>query len=193
MQFTVVSRFVYPLFSYAWSDVELHPSHASRPGQPSSANPIISLNAQTIDLTLSDAIYLGLRDNRSIRSIYFDRISQKFNLRVAEDCFTPKLVLSASYQSDKNQDDRSHQGNMSPVATLLTPYEYSPTLISAVTNVTGKNIRAEIEPSRPQRQHPSGRLAGFLVPANRLARSAPRVKINVKVSIDCEKHRLWCG
>ncbi|MFP1878074.1 TolC family protein [Lonsdalea quercina] len=111
-----------PLFSYAWSDVELHPSHASRPGQPSSANPIISLNTQTIDLTLSDAIYLGLRDNRSIRSIYFDRISQKFNLRVAEDRFTPKLVLSASYQSDRNQDDRSHQGNMSPAATLLTPY-----------------------------------------------------------------------
>lgn len=55
-----------------------------------------SLNAQTIDLTLSDAIYLGLRNNRAIRNAYLDRIAQTFDLRVAEDRFTPKLSLTGT-------------------------------------------------------------------------------------------------
>lgn len=113
---------VIPIVSHAWSEDGIQPSHTSRLGQQSSGTHIISLNAQTIDLTLSDAIYLGLRGNRSIHSVYLDRISQKFDLRVAEDRFTPKLVLSTSYQSDRNQDDRYHQGNISPTTTLLTPY-----------------------------------------------------------------------
>src|SRR5690606_30926930 len=33
-----------------------------------------ALNAPMIDLTLSDAVLLGLRDNRSIRSAYLERI-----------------------------------------------------------------------------------------------------------------------
>lgn len=113
---------VIPIASYAWSEDRILPSHASRLSQPTSGINAISLNAQTIDLTLSDAISLGLRDNRSIRSVYLDRISQKFDLRVAQDRFTPKLVLSASYLSDRNQDDRYRQGNISPSTTLLTPY-----------------------------------------------------------------------
>ncbi|MBU9834557.1 TolC family protein (plasmid) [Rahnella aquatilis] len=113
---------VIPIASYAWSEDRILPSNASRLSQPTSGINTISLNAQTIDLTLSDAISLGLRDNRSIRSVYLDRISQKFDLRVAQDRFTPKLVLSASYLSDRNQDDRYRQGNISPSTTLLTPY-----------------------------------------------------------------------
>lgn len=79
-------------------------------------------NVRVIDLTLSDAIYLGLRDNRTIRSAYLERIAQKFDLRVAEDSFTPKLMISGGYLSTRDQNDRNRQGNVSPTSTLLTPY-----------------------------------------------------------------------
>lgn len=111
-----------PVVVQAGTDRSLRPSQATRQGQPSPSAASISLNAQTIELTLSDAIYLGLRDNRSIRSAYLDRISQKFDLRVAEDRFTPKLMLSGSYLSNRNQDDRYRQGSVTPTTTLLTPY-----------------------------------------------------------------------
>lgn len=108
---------IVPVMALAWTDKQMHLSQANRQGQPS-----IPLNTQTIELTLSDTIYLGLRDNRSIRSAYLDRIAQKFNLRVAEDRFTPKLMLSGSYFSNQNQGDSYRQGNVTPATTLLTPY-----------------------------------------------------------------------
>lgn len=111
-----------PSVALALMNEPLHPSQATRQGRPSAAVAASSLNAQAIDLTLSDAIYLGLRDNRSIRSAYLDRIAQKFDLRVAEDRFTPKLTLSGSYLSHRNQDDRYRQGTVTPTTTLLTPY-----------------------------------------------------------------------
>ena len=100
----------------------LRPSAATRRSQPSSTIASSSFNAETIELTLSDAIYLGLRDNRSIRSAYLDRVAQKFDLRVAEDRFTPKLMLSGSYLSNRNQNDRYRQGSVTPLTTLQTPY-----------------------------------------------------------------------
>ncbi|ACZ75026.1 TolC family protein [Dickeya zeae] len=106
----------------ARADTRLTPSQPTRSGASSPATARVSLNEQTIDLTLSDAIYLGLRDNRAIRSAYLYRVAQKFDLRVAEDRFTPKLVLSSSYLSTRNQSDRYRQGNLTPTSTLLTPY-----------------------------------------------------------------------
>lgn len=60
----------------------LLPSQATRAGSSS-----LSPNAQIIDLTLSDAIYLGLRDNRAIRSAYL--IASRRNLT----CWWPKTAL----------------------------------------------------------------------------------------------------
>ncbi|WP_036767995.1 TolC family protein [Photorhabdus australis] len=76
---------------------------------------------EVIGLSLSDAIWLGLRNNYAIRSVYLDRIAQKFDLRVAEDRFTPKLQLSGRYVVGKNQDSNFSKTNLSPNATLLTP------------------------------------------------------------------------
>ncbi|NDK99202.1 TolC family protein [Photorhabdus bodei] len=95
----------------------LNPSQATMP-----ATDTISLNQQTIGLTLSDAIYLGLRNNRSIRSAYLDRIAQKFDLRVAEDRFTPKLLINSRYITARNQSDRYRQSEITPTSTLLGEY-----------------------------------------------------------------------
>ncbi|PHM31201.1 TolC family protein [Xenorhabdus innexi] len=78
-------------------------------------------SGEVIGLSLSDAISLGVRNNYAIRSVYLDRIAQKFDLRVAEDRFTPKLQLSGSYIAGKNQDAGFRKSNISPNATLLTP------------------------------------------------------------------------
>ncbi|WP_434524801.1 TolC family protein [Photorhabdus asymbiotica] len=89
------------------------------------SEPDYSLREETsrevIGLSLSDAIWLGLRNNYAIRSVYLDRIAQKFDLRVAEDRFTPKLQLSGRYVVGKNQDSDFRKTNLSPNATLLTP------------------------------------------------------------------------
>ncbi|EGT5762931.1 TolC family protein [Cronobacter sakazakii] len=85
-------------------------------------SPDISLHAQKIEMTLGDAIYLGLRNNRAIRSAYLNRISQKFDLTVSQDRFNPKLTLSGNYLATYNQDDRYRQGAVSPKTTILTPY-----------------------------------------------------------------------
>ncbi|WP_422631048.1 TolC family protein [Photorhabdus stackebrandtii] len=95
----------------------LAPSQATMP-----TTGTISLNQQIIDLTLSDAIYLGLRNNRAIRSAYLDRIAQKFDLRVAEDRFTPKLLLNGRYIAARNQDDRYRQSEIAPTSTMLGEY-----------------------------------------------------------------------
>lgn len=114
----------------AWPEENLLPSRPSHPSKTS----VVSLNAQTIGLSLSDAISLGLRNNRAIRSEYLDRIAQKFSLRVAEDSFTPKMVISSRYLSAQNQDDHYRQSDIAPATTLLTPYGTRVSLDWAVSN-----------------------------------------------------------
>ncbi|MCL2874857.1 MAG: TolC family protein [Betaproteobacteria bacterium] len=79
----------------------------------------VSLDGQTVDLTLSDAVFLGLRGNRSIRSAYLARVVQKFDLRVAEDEFSPKLDLKGVYDVALNQGGGgSHTASFGSEATL---------------------------------------------------------------------------
>lgn len=92
----------------------LTPAQPTRPGA-------VLRDARQVELTLSDAIYLALRDNRAIRSAYLTRIAQKFDLRVAEERFTPKLVLSATYRVARDQEQQRRQGELTPATTLLTP------------------------------------------------------------------------
>ena len=92
------------------------------PAQESMQAREVSLSSQIIDLTLSDAVFLSLRDNRLIRSAYLERIAQKFDLRVAEDQFNPKLVLSARHLAYRNQNDHYRQSEIIPQTTLQTQY-----------------------------------------------------------------------
>ncbi|MFO2466384.1 TolC family protein [Pseudomonas sp. 15FMM2] len=97
-----------------------------RPSAPtitrSSYERSVSLNAQVTTLTLGDAVYLGLRNNPGIRSAYLQRVAQKFDLRVAEDTFNPKLMLNSYYRSTQGSEDRARNANLAPAATLLGEY-----------------------------------------------------------------------
>ncbi|TBU74000.1 TolC family protein [Phytopseudomonas daroniae] len=94
----------------------LRPSQASMPGEP------ISLSSQVVELTLSDAVFLGLRNNRAIRSAYLTRIAQKFDLEVEEDRFTPKLVVSGRHLANRNRGDSYRQTEVIPQTTALTEF-----------------------------------------------------------------------
>ncbi|XVO85368.1 TolC family protein [Pseudomonas palleroniana] len=82
----------------------------------------VSLKAQVTDITLGDAVYLGLRNNPAIRSAYLQRVAQKFDLRVAEDTFNPKLTLNSYYRATRGSADNARNANLAPNATLLGEY-----------------------------------------------------------------------
>ncbi|MGY3322493.1 TolC family protein [Pseudomonas sp. TE3911] len=92
-----------------------------RPSAPSSPRSV-SLNAQVTALTLGDAVYLGLRNNPAIRSAYLQRVAQKFDLRVAEDVFNPKLTLNSYYRATRGSQDSARNTNVAPATSLLSEY-----------------------------------------------------------------------
>ena len=79
----------------------------------------VAVREQAINLSLSDAIYLGLRNNRAIHGAYLQRIAQKFDLRVARDKFTPKLELTSAYLANRTDQGNSRTTEITPVASLL--------------------------------------------------------------------------
>jgi len=99
----------------------LEPSQATMPGKP------VTLSGQTVELTLSDTIFFGLRTNRTIRSAYLERTAEKFDLRVEEDRFNPKLLLTGRYLVGRNQDEQrktsgQKTSEFTPTTTLLSKY-----------------------------------------------------------------------
>ncbi|EPL15937.1 TolC family protein [Pseudomonas sp. CF161] len=101
------------------------PSMASQAAAPSLRNAqarSVLLSQQMTDLTLGDAVYLGLRNNRGIRSAYLQRVAQKFDLRVAEDAFNPKLLLNGNYRTAQGTTDRSRNATVAPTTSLLGEY-----------------------------------------------------------------------
>lgn len=93
-----------------------------KPSSPSIRNRSFNSTGPIVELSLEDAVALGLRNNRSVRSAYLSRVTQKFDLRVAEDKFTPKLELSSAYlfQSDNNGKWRDFESQATAFATTPT-------------------------------------------------------------------------
>ncbi len=77
--------------------------------------------APELALSLSDAVFLALRKNPAIRSAYVERVAQKYDLRVAEDVFTPHATLSGNASYGTNQGVGSSNVSLSPNVTVLTP------------------------------------------------------------------------
>ncbi|MBY2963793.1 hypothetical protein HF251_13975 [Rhizobium leguminosarum] len=71
-------------------------------------------------LTLEDAVFLGLRNNRTIRSAYIDRASEKFGLLVAEDRFNPQFGISGNVSRKRIGGVESSTVEVSPGISLLT-------------------------------------------------------------------------
>ncbi|NWC13514.1 TolC family protein [Pseudomonas gingeri NCPPB 3146 = LMG 5327] len=96
-----------------------------RPSAPTLRNEqprSVLLSEQMTNLTLGDAVYLGLRNNRGIRSAYLQRVAQKFDLRVSEDAFNPKLLLASEYRVNKGSQDNTRNASLAPTTSLLGEY-----------------------------------------------------------------------
>ncbi|WP_157019498.1 TolC family protein [Mesorhizobium xinjiangense] len=72
-------------------------------------------------MSLADAIFLGLRQNRSIKSAYINRVAQKFSLKVAEDRFTPQFAIAGSAARHRIGDVDSTTIDVSPGVSVLAP------------------------------------------------------------------------
>src|SRR4051812_17211989 len=94
----------------------------AKPAIRPTAAPATPASASTgIALTLADAIAIGLRDNRTIRSAYIDRIAQKFDLRVAEDRFTPQFSIGGGAVQQRVAGISTTSAEVTPAATVLLP------------------------------------------------------------------------
>ncbi len=85
------------------------------------ATPPSATAAAPIAITLPEAVFIGLRDNRTIKSDYLQRIADKFALRVAEDRFTPRVYLGGTVGVSRLSGLRSNQASLNPTVTLATP------------------------------------------------------------------------
>lgn len=74
----------------------------SPPSQPIPSGPVVPLN-------LTDAVAIGLRDNRGIKSAYLERMVEKFSLAVAERQFVPVARITAQITDRRNSDSGSDE------------------------------------------------------------------------------------
>lgn len=82
----------------------------------------VSLSDRTLNLTLDEAVYLGIRQNRDIRSAYLGRVSDKFSLKVIQNQYDPQVSLSGRFNSSQNQDDNYQDGSVIPETIWQTQY-----------------------------------------------------------------------
>lgn len=70
-----------------------------------------------VEMALADSVFLALRKNRTIKSDYLDRASQKFDLEVAEAKFRPVLNIDLSTQYTSTRDIGSKSASVSGSAS----------------------------------------------------------------------------
>lgn len=73
-----------------------------------------------ISLNLVEALALGLRDNRDIRSAYLARITEKFDLVVARSAFWPKIGVIANANVQRFNGDVFTDASVTPQMSLRT-------------------------------------------------------------------------
>ncbi|MCK4791284.1 MAG: TolC family protein [Desulfobacteraceae bacterium] len=76
---------------------------------------------KVMELTLSEAVFLALRDNYSVKSAYLDRVAQKFSLEVTEDIFTPKGSISTGFERSKSDGSDARRWDVTPSVDWKIP------------------------------------------------------------------------
>jgi outer membrane protein len=70
-------------------------------------------------MSLTEAVLLALRNSRTIKNAYLDRVVQKFNLKVAEDEFIPNIDINGELERSRSDSDSS-SGGQKTTSTLET-------------------------------------------------------------------------
>lgn len=101
------------------------PSHAQ--GLPSPIAPVVVPSGAPIpagapvELTLDEAVALALRNNRTIRSAYLQRVVDRFDLRVAERAFVPQGGIAVEVIQRRHDGQTRSETYVSPAASWRTP------------------------------------------------------------------------
>ncbi len=96
------------------------PAQAGR-GSPPASVEVPGMPAGSVPLTLAEAVFIALRENRAIRSEYLQRIADRFALRVAERIFVPRLDVQGGLTRSRTGAANTTQFNVGPVVSWDTP------------------------------------------------------------------------
>ncbi|HEV2364973.1 MAG TPA: TolC family protein [Caulobacteraceae bacterium] len=88
---------------------------ASPPAPPPAAT------GPRLAISLPEAVFLALRDNRTIQSAYVERVAQKYDLFVAKTRFWPTATLAASVEATRQDHLAGSSFSLEPTATWLLP------------------------------------------------------------------------
>ncbi|MGK7869002.1 TolC family protein [Falsiroseomonas sp. E2-1-a20] len=115
---------------------------------PAAAQPARSATPRppegSVALTLPEAVFLGLRNNRGIRGDYLQRIADRFALRVAENSFAPRLSIAGDIGRSRNAGVNVTQAGLGPVVSVDTPTgaRFTMSWLATQTNVRGQTPQA---------------------------------------------------
>lgn len=108
------------LSTSAWSWME----EVLQPSEPVMNPPLVvdePLVGEVMELTLAEAVARGLQGNRTISSAYWQRISQRFDLKVAEEQFEPQFNVQGRYLATQRDDDYEQISEISPTVIMEGP------------------------------------------------------------------------
>lgn len=135
----------------------LHPPVASPPA------PTPVPRGLKLTLSLSEAVFIGLRDNRAVKSAYIERAAQKYDLFVAETRFIPTGVFSASSATTWQGGGTQTSTGLTPTATWLLPTGASFGFSWARTNTHASGVGSATDTSVLNVSQPLLRGAGLEV------------------------------
>lgn len=72
-------------------------------------------------ISLAEAVFIGLRDNRTVKSAYIARVSEKFDLFVAHTRFRPTALLAAGDQATWQGGGGGSSSSINPSVSWLAP------------------------------------------------------------------------
>lgn len=106
-------------------------------------------------LTLPESVYLGLRTNRAIRNAAIERVAQRFDLRVAEDQFTPRLSLQANVQTSRIDSVPGQDAEIMPALSWRLPtgglvgFTWASTAWQNAAGASGRATAGQLSFSQP--------------------------------------------
>jgi outer membrane protein TolC len=74
-----------------------------------------------LPISLADAVFIGLRDNRTVKSAYLSRVAEKYDLFVSRRRFLPIGAIDARADRTRQDGDDSSSTQLTPSATWLIP------------------------------------------------------------------------
>ncbi|HEY0836050.1 MAG TPA: TolC family protein [Azospirillum sp.] len=117
------------------------PGAATAGEPPPRRKPRESAAPCNVPMTLADAVFIALRDNRSA---HIARIAQKFALRVAEDRFAPQFAVSGAVVRQRIGEVRATDAEITPSATVQVPpgATFGFAWVNTMTSAGGVRTRA---------------------------------------------------